>query len=79
MNKRIDYGNLKYIVKTTGEEFEFDKSGDPLKFLSDIKTGKISLEDAKNLQKDYNKYLNKMRKGNKNAEQNKTFANINIF
>ena len=47
INKKIGYDNLKYIVKTTGEEFEFFKSEDPLKFLNDIKTGKISLEEAK--------------------------------
>ena len=57
LNKKIDYDNLKYIVKSTGEEFDFDKSKDPLKFLSDIKTDKISLEEAKNLQDDYEEYL----------------------
>ena len=29
----------------------------------------MSLEEANNLQKDYNEYLNKIRKGNKNEEQ----------
>ena len=65
LNKRIDYDNLKYIFKTTGEEFEFDKSEDPLEFLNDIKSGKISLEEAKNLQQDYEEYLKKIRKGKK--------------
>ena len=59
LNKKINYDNLKYTVINTGEEFEFDKSGDPLVFLNDIKTGKISLEEAKNLQKGYNEYLTK--------------------
>ena len=36
--------------------------------LNDIKKGKISLEEAKNLQQDYGKYLKEIRKGNKNAE-----------
>ena len=79
LNKKIDYDNLKYIVKSTGEEFEFDKSEDPLKFLNDIETGKISPEEAKNLQNDYEEYLNKIRKGGKNEEQKKTLANINIL
>ena len=57
----------------------FDKSEDPLVFLNDIKIGKTSLEEAKNLQKDYDEYLNKRRKGNKNEEQKKTLANINIL
>ena len=36
LNKNIDYNNLKYTVISTGEEFEFDKSEDPLAFLNDI-------------------------------------------
>ena len=79
LNKKIDYDNLKYIVKSPGEEFEFDKSEDPLKFLNEIETGKISPEEAKNLQNDYEEYLNKIRKGGKNEEQKKTLANINIL
>ena len=57
INKKIGYDNLKYIVKTTGEEFEFFKSEDPLKFLNDIKTGKISLEEAKKQTKKNNKIM----------------------
>ena len=48
-------------------------------FLNDIKNGKISLEEAKNLQQDYEKYLKKIRKGNKSVEQEKTLANINVL
>ena len=40
LNKKIDYSNLNYTVISTGEEFEFDKSEDPLVFLNDIKKGK---------------------------------------
>ena len=40
-------------------------------FLNDIKTGKISIEEAKNLQQDYEEYLKKIRKGNISAEQKK--------
>ena len=69
LNKKIYYSNLKYIVLSTGEGCEFDKSEDPLVFLNNIKKGKISLREKKNLQKDYNEYLNKIRKGNKNEEQ----------
>ena len=54
LSKKIGYNNLKYTVTSAGEKFEFDKSEDPLVFLHDIKTGKISIEEAKNLQKDYN-------------------------
>ena len=40
-------------------------------FLNDIKKCKISLEEAKNLQQDYGKYLKEIRKGNISAEQKK--------
>ena len=66
-------------MKTTSAEFEFDKSEDPLEFLNVIKTGKISLEEAKNLQQDYEKYLKITRKGGKSDKQKETLANINIF
>ena len=48
-------------------------------FLNDIKKGKISLEEAKNIQPDYGNYLKYIRKGNKNDEQRKTLANINVL
>ena len=71
LNKKVGYNNLRYAVISTGEEFEFDKSEDPLVFLNDINKGKISLEETKNLQKDYSEYLKKVRKGNKNEGQKK--------
>ena len=49
LSKKIDYGNLKYTVISSGEEFEFDKEEDPIVLLNNIKKGKISLEEAKNL------------------------------
>ena len=68
LSKKNDYNNLKYTVISSGEEFEFDKSEDPLVFLNDIKKGKLSLEEAKNSQRDYEKYLKEIRKGNKSTE-----------
>ena len=49
LNKRIDYSDLKYTVIRTDEESEFHKEEDPLKFFNDISSGKISVEEAKNL------------------------------
>ena len=69
LSKKTDYNNLKYTVTSSGEEFEFDKSEDPVLFLNNIKKSKISLEGAKNLQQDYEKYLKEIRKRNKSAEQ----------
>ena len=48
-------------------------------FLDNIKTGKINLEEVKNLQEDFNELLKKMRKGNKSADKRKTLANINMY
>ena len=65
LSKKIDYNNLKYTVIRSGQEFEFDKPKDPVLFFNNIKKGKISLEEAKNLRQDYKKYLKEIRKGNK--------------
>ena len=79
MNNKIDYNNLKYIVESSGEEYSFNKIKDPIALLNDIKKGKISLEEAKEKQKDYYNYLNTIRRGNKSANQKRTLANINFF
>ena len=56
-----------------------DKIEDPISLLNHIKKGKISLEEAKEKQKDHYNYLNTIRRGNKNPNQKRTLANINIF
>ena len=73
----IDYNNLKYKVTSSGKEYKFDRLGDPLFFLNNIKQGKILIQEAKNIQKEYNKYLNLIRRGNKNNIQRETLNNIN--
>ena len=79
MNNKIDYDNLKYVVESSGDEYRFNKIEDPIALLNDIKKGKISLEEAKEQKRnDYN-YLNTIRRGNKNASQKRTLANINIL
>ena len=57
MNNKIDYDNLKYVVEGSGEEYSFNKMKDPITLLNGIKKGKISLEKAKEQQKDYYTYL----------------------
>ena len=39
----------------------------------------MTLEEAKNYQKDYLGYLKNIPKGNKNVEQRQTLANLNMF
>ena len=79
LNDKVDYDNLKYTVISSGEEFEFDKSEDPILFLSTIKEGNISVEQAKNIQQDYERYLNSIGRGNKTAKQKKPLENSNIL
>ena len=79
MNKKVNYNDLKYEVRSSGEEFELDNTEDPFAFLNDIKKGKILLQKAKNIQKEYKKYLNKIRRGNKTQEQIETLANMDIL
>ena len=39
----------------------------------------MTLEEAKNYEKDYLSYLKNIRTGNKNVEQRQTLANLNMF
>ena len=71
VNNKIDYDNLEYVAVNSGKIFDFSNIKDPITFLEEIKKGKISLEEAKNIQRNYLEYLNIIRKGNKNAEQKK--------
>ena len=78
-NNKIDYDNLKYVVESSGDEYRFNKIEDPIALLNDIKKGKISLEEATDQQQNYYNYLNTIQRGNKNASQKRTIANINIL
>ena len=69
MSNNINYDNLKYVVESSGHEYSLNKIKDPITFLDDIKKGKISLEEAKEKQKDYYNYLNTIRRGNKSVNQ----------
>ena len=73
----VDYNNLNYEVITSGDKYEFDGLKDPLVFLKDFKEGRISIQEAKNIQKEFNKPLNFIRKRNKNQEQRQALNNIN--
>ena len=79
LNNKIDYDNLKYVAVNSRTEYNFSELRDPITFRNEIKKGELSLEEAKIYQQDYLDYLNIIRKGNKNAEQRKTLANINIL
>ena len=76
MNNEIDYDDLDYVVLSKDMEYNFSIEKDPISFFNAIKEGEISLEEAKNRQKNYLYYLNIIRKGYKNSVQRKTLSNI---
>ena len=76
-SRNIDYNNLNYRFISSGDECKFDGLKDPLLLLNNIKQGKISIQEAKNTQKEYYKYLNLIRRGNKNNIRRETLNNIN--
>ena len=75
LNNEIDYNDLNYVILNKNMEYNFSIEKDPISLLNDIKKGEISVEKAKNRQKNYLNYLNIIRKGNKNAKQKKALAN----
>ena len=68
---------MNYEVITSGDKYQFYGLKDPLVFLKEIKEGKISIQEAKNVQKEFNKQLNLIRRGNENPEQRQSLNNIN--
>ena len=80
MNNNIDYNDLNYFVVGTGDKYSFDDLDDPLTLLNNIRKGKISMGKAiVEQQYNFRKYLNLIRIGNKNDNQKRTLANINLF
>ena len=79
LNNKINYNNLNYVVVGTGDKYSFDDLDDPLTLLDDIKKGEISMKKAIEQQHNFYKYLNLIRIGNKNDNQKRTLANINVF
>ena len=64
---------------STGRKTDFSKKDAPLIFFNKIKKGKITIEEAKESQKDFINYLKMIRKGNKNQAQEKTLKNLNML
>ena len=79
LNNKIDYNNLKYVAVNNRTSYNFSELEDLLTFLNEIKKGEMSLEEAKATQQNYLDYLNIIRKGNKNAKQRKSLANVNML
>ena len=69
LTKKINYDDLNYIAISTDEETEFTKVKDPINFLDDIKTGNITIKEAKNKQEDFNEFLEEIQKTIKNERK----------
>ena len=78
LDNKIDYNNLNYVVAGTGDKYSFDDLDDPLTFLNNIKKDEISMEKAIKQQYTFHKYLG-IFIGNKNDNQKRNLANINVF
>ena len=57
INNEIDYDDLDYVILNKNMEYNFSIEKDPVSLLNDIKKGEISLEKAKDRQKNYLHYL----------------------
>ena len=76
MNNKIDYDDLDYVILSKEMEYNFSIEKDPISLPKAIKDGEISLEEARDRQKNYLQYLNIIRKGYKNSVQKKPLSNI---
>ena len=76
LSEKNDDNNLVFTTTSTGKKTDFSKKDDPLTFLNKSKKGEITIEEAKESQKDFINYLKVIRKGNKNQEQEKTLAKL---
>ena len=79
LNNKIDYNNLNCVTVNNRSSYSFSELEHPITFLNEIKKGKTSLEEAKIEQENLLEYLNVIRKGNKDAKQKKSLANINML
>ena len=68
-----------FTTISTEKTTDLSRKYDPLTFLNKILKSEITLEEAKESQKDFYKYLKTIPKGNKNQELEKTLANIKIL
>ena len=79
MNNKIDYDDLECVVLSNDMTYNISVKKDPISLLNDIKSSKTALKEAKDAQKDYLYYSNTIQKENKNDNQKRTLANINMF
>ena len=57
LSKTIDYGDLKFVISSSGKETNFSEIKDPVASLDSIRKHEISTEEAQNKQEEFNRYL----------------------
>ena len=67
--KKNYYGNLKFIVDSTGLATNFSELKDTVAFLDSIKKHEILVGKARYKQKEFDRYFKKIRIANKSEEQ----------
>ena len=60
---------MKFIVNSSGTETDFTELKDPVAFLDSIRKHEISIEEAQHKQEEFNRYLKKIRIGNKSEKK----------
>ena len=79
LTKKINHDDLSLFVQSSGDKTDLTEAEDPIVFLSNIRTDKINLEEAENLQEDFNEYLKRIQKGNKSVEQKERCQMLTCF
>ena len=57
--KKIDYGDLEFIISSSGTETNFNRLKDPVAFLDSVRKREISIEEVRYKQEEFNRYLKK--------------------
>ena len=79
LTKKINHDDLSFFVQSSGDKTDLTKAEDTIVFLSNISTDKTNLEEAENLQEDFNEYLKNIQKGNKSVEQKERCHMLTCF
>ena len=77
LSKTIGYGDLKFIISSSGKETDFSELQDPIAFPDSIRKPEVSIEEVRHKREKINRYVKKIRIGNKSEKQKKkTLTNI---
>ena len=68
LSKKLNYGDLKFIISSSGTETNFSGLKDSVAFLDSIRKRGIYIEEAQHKQEEFNRYLKRMRIGRKSEK-----------